>query len=78
MKTPMAKGGEITPRWYLVDAEKEILGRAATKIARMLMGKHRPTYTPHIDTGDFIVVINANGAFDKLRALVTGRSAYRY
>ncbi len=59
MKTPMAKTGEITPRWYVVDAQKEVLGRAATRIARILQGKHRPQYTPHIDTGDFVVVINA-------------------
>ena len=59
MKTPMAKTGEITPRWYVVDAAEERLGRAAVEIARRLQGKHRPTYTPHTDTGDFIVVINA-------------------
>lgn len=59
MKTPMAKAGDVTPRWYLVDAAEENLGRSAVKIARMLQGKHRPTYTPQTDTGDFIVVINA-------------------
>jgi large subunit ribosomal protein L13 len=59
MKTPMAKPGEVTPHWYLVDAEREVLGRAAVKIARILQGKHRPTWTPHVDTGDFVVVINA-------------------
>ena len=59
MKTPMAKRGEIEPRWYLVDAGKEVLGRAAARIAMILQGKHRPTYTPHIDTGDYIVVTNA-------------------
>ncbi|MCZ6573463.1 MAG: 50S ribosomal protein L13 [Planctomycetota bacterium] len=59
MKTPMAKRGEIEPRWYLVDAGKEVLGRAATRIAMILQGKHRPTYTAHVDTGDYIVVINA-------------------
>ncbi|MEM8886174.1 MAG: 50S ribosomal protein L13 [Planctomycetota bacterium] len=59
MKTPMAKPGDVEPRWYLVDAAEENLGRSAVKIARMLQGKHRPTYTPHTDTGDFIVVINA-------------------
>ena len=60
MKTPMAKPGEVTPRWYLVDASQEILGRAATRIATILQGKHRPTWTPHIDTGDFVIVINAS------------------
>ena len=59
MKTPMAKTGEFTPRWHVVDAEKEVLGRAATRIARILQGKHRPQYTPHVDTGDFVIVINA-------------------
>lgn len=59
MKTPMAKPGEITPHWILVDAEKEVLGRAAVKIATILQGKHRPTWTPHTDTGDYVVVVNA-------------------
>ncbi len=59
MKTPMAKSGEVTQRWFVVDAEKEVLGRAATRIARILQGKHRPQYTAHIDTGDFVIVINA-------------------
>jgi len=59
MTTPMAKPGDVQPRWYLVDASQEILGRAATRIAGILQGKHRPTYTPHIDTGDYVVVINA-------------------
>ncbi len=59
MKTPMAKRGEVTPRWHLVDAEQELLGRAAARISRILQGKHRPTWTPHVDTGDFVVVINA-------------------
>ncbi|MHC4933016.1 MAG: 50S ribosomal protein L13 [Planctomycetota bacterium] len=59
MKTPMAKRGEIVPRWYLINAEREVLGRAAVRIATILQGKHRPTWTPHVDTGDFVVVINA-------------------
>jgi len=59
MKTPMAKPGEIVPRWYVMDASKEVLGRVATRIATILQGKHRPTYTPHVDTGDFVVVVNA-------------------
>ena len=59
MKTPMAKPGEIQPQWYLVDAEREVLGRAATKIAQLLQGKNKPTWTPHVDTGDYVVVINA-------------------
>jgi len=55
----MAKTGEIDPKWWLVDADEKILGRLSSDIAVILMGKHRPTYTPHIDTGDHIVVINA-------------------
>ena len=59
MKTYMAKKGEVAARWYLVDISEKVLGRAATKIARILMGKHRPEYTPHVDTGEFVIVINA-------------------
>ena len=59
MKTYMAKTGEVAQRWHLVDMSDKVLGRAATKIAMILMGKHRPEYTPHVDTGDFVVVINA-------------------
>ena len=59
MKTYMAKTGELTPKWYVADVSDQIVGRAATKIAQVLMGKHRPEYTPHVDTGDFVVVTNA-------------------
>ena len=59
MKTPMAKPGEFQPNWYLVDAQREVLGRAATKISQILQGKNKPMWTPHVDTGDFVVVINA-------------------
>ena len=59
MKTYMAKKGEIVAKWYVVDATDKILGRMATRIATILMGKHRPEYTPHVDTGDFVIVINA-------------------
>ncbi len=59
-KTYMAKTGEVTPKWLVVDVSGKVLGRAATKIATVLMGKHRPEYTPHVDTGDFVVVINAS------------------
>lgn len=58
-KTFMAKPGEVAQRWWLVDAADKRVGRLATEIAMVLMGKHRPTYTPHVDTGDFVVVINA-------------------
>lgn len=58
-QTYFAKAGEIERDWHLVDAEGQVLGRMATKLATILMGKHRPQYTPHVDTGDFIVVVNA-------------------
>lgn len=59
MKTYTAKPGEIQAQWHLVDATDKPVGRLAAKLATILMGKHRPTYTPHVDTGDFVVVINA-------------------
>jgi len=66
MKTYSAKPGEITREWYLVDADGLTLGRLATVIADTLRGKRKPVFTPHIDTGDFVVVVNA----EKIR--VTG------
>ena len=59
-QTYMAKAGEIEQKWWLVDASNKVVGRLASDIAMILMGKHRPTYTPHVDTGDFVVVINAD------------------
>jgi large subunit ribosomal protein L13 len=59
MKTWNAKPGEVTRRWYVVDAEGQTLGRLATQIADTLRGKNKPEYTPHVDTGDFVVVVNA-------------------
>ena len=59
MKTYTAKPGEIEREWFLVDAEGQTLGRLATRIADMLRGKGKPQYTPHVDTGDFVVVVNA-------------------
>jgi large subunit ribosomal protein L13 len=67
MKTISAKPSEVRRDWYLVDADGKTLGRLATELARRLRGKHKPIYTPHVDTGDFIVVVNA----EKIR--VTGR-----
>jgi large subunit ribosomal protein L13 len=58
-KTYMARPGELEHHWWLVDATDKVVGRLASDIAVILMGKHRPTYTPHVDTGDYIVVINA-------------------
>ena len=59
MKTYSAKPGEITRDWYVVDADGQTLGRLATQIADRLRGKGKPQYTPHVDTGDFVVVVNA-------------------
>lgn len=67
MKTYMAKPGEVEQKWWVVDATDKVLGRLASDIAVILMGKHRPTYTPHVDTGDFVIVVNA----EKVR--LTGR-----
>jgi large subunit ribosomal protein L13 len=59
MKTYTVKAGEIQRDWYVVDAKDQILGRLATQIAHVLRGKHKPTFSPHLDLGDYIVVINA-------------------
>ena len=60
MKTYLAKKSEITADWYCVDADGEILGRLAVQVARLLMGKHKPIYTPNVDCGDFVVITNAS------------------
>lgn len=69
MKTYSAKPETVRRDWYVVDATDKVLGRLATEVARRLRGKHKPVYTPHVDTGDYIVVVNA----DKIR--VTGNKA---
>ena len=69
MKTYHAKPGEVEREWLLVDATDMVLGRLASEVAPILKGKRKPTYTPHVDTGDFVVVINA----DKVR--LTGNKA---
>jgi len=66
-KSYMAKPGEVAHKWHLVDASGKVLGRLATRVATVLCGKHRPTYTPHVDTGDYVVVVNA------AQVRVTGR-----
>src|ERR671915_333525 len=71
MSTYTAKTGEVEHGWYVVDAQDKVLGRLAAQIATRLRGKHKPQYTPHVDTGDFIVVVNAS----KIR--VTGRKSER-
>lgn len=57
--TRSAKAGEVEPTWHVIDATDVVLGRMATKIADLLRGKHRVLYTPHVDTGDFVIVVNA-------------------
>jgi len=69
MKTYSAKPETVTHDWFVVDADGKTLGRMATEIARRLRGKHKPEYTPHVDTGDYIVVINAE------KVHVTGKKA---
>lgn len=59
MRTFMAKKGSVEQNWYVVDAENKVLGRLATELARILRGKHKPDFTPHVDTGDYVIVINA-------------------
>ncbi|MEK7990529.1 MAG: 50S ribosomal protein L13 [Thiotrichaceae bacterium] len=67
MKTFSAKPAEVKRDWFVIDAENLVLGRLATEVARRLRGKHKPEYTPHVDTGDYIIIVNA----EKIR--VTGR-----
>ncbi len=67
MTTKVLKKNEVSRTWYVVDASDKVLGRLASRIARVLIGKHKPQYTPHVDCGDFVVVVNA----DKFR--VTGK-----
>ena len=69
MKSYMARPREVERKWFLIDAEGQTLGRLATEIARLLRGKNKPHYTPHVDTGDFVVVVNAE------KVAVTGRKA---
>ncbi|MBP1587279.1 MAG: 50S ribosomal protein L13 [Clostridia bacterium] len=67
MKTYVAKAGEIEKKWYVIDAEGKTLGRLATEVAMLLMGKKKPEYTPFLDTGDYVIVVNAS------KVTVTGK-----
>jgi len=60
MKSFMAKTNEVERKWYLIDAEDKVLGRLSTEVATILCGKNKPIYTPHVDTGDFVIIINAD------------------
>ncbi|WP_352419154.1 50S ribosomal protein L13 [Proteiniborus sp.] len=76
MKSFIAKPNEIERKWYIIDAEGKTLGRLSTEIASILRGKHKPIFTPHVDTGDYVIVINAE------KVVLTGKKleqkAYRY
>lgn len=67
MKTFLAKKETVQPKWHIVDAEGQVLGRLAVKIANVLRGRHKTTYTPHVDTGDYVIVVNAE------KVVVTGK-----
>ena len=67
MKTYMAKGETVERKWYVVDADGMVLGRLASQVATILRGKHKPIYTPHVATGDFVIIINAD------KVVLTGR-----
>ncbi|MFA5523657.1 MAG: 50S ribosomal protein L13 [Tissierellales bacterium] len=76
MKSFVAKPNEIERKWYIIDADGKTLGRISTEIASILRGKHKPIFTPHVDTGDYVIVINAE------KVVLTGKKleqkAYRY
>ncbi|MDO5334694.1 MAG: 50S ribosomal protein L13 [Coriobacteriia bacterium] len=74
MKTYYAKPGEVKREWVVIDAEDQVLGRVAVKAAHILKGKHKPTYTPHVDTGDFVIIINA----DKIKLTGTKATSKEY
>ena len=69
MSTYMPKPGEVKANWHVIDATDQVLGRLAARVSILVQGKHKPTYTPHVDTGDFVIVLNA----DKVK--VTGRKS---
>ncbi|MBX5447474.1 MAG: 50S ribosomal protein L13 [Acidothermus cellulolyticus] len=77
MRTFTPRPGEITRRWHVIDADGVVLGRLAAQVARLLRGKHKPIFAPHVDTGDFVIVVNAD------KVVLTGRKldqkiAYRH
>ena len=77
MKTYYAKPNEVAREWLLIDAQDQVLGRVASKAAHILRGKHKPTYTPHVDTGDFVVIINA-GKIRVTGKKLTDKEYYRH
>lgn len=69
MKTFLAKKEDVKPQWYVVDASNQVLGRLSVKVANILRGRNKPSYTPHVDCGDFVVVINAD------KVVLTGKKS---
>ncbi|QQY79382.1 LSU ribosomal protein L13P [Keratinibaculum paraultunense] len=76
MNSYMAKPNEIDRKWYVIDAEGKVLGRLASEVATILRGKHKPIYTPHVDTGDYVIIINADKV--KLTGKKLEQKKYRY
>lgn len=74
-RTTLVRKEDVKPRWFLVDASDQILGRLATRVATILMGKHRPAYVPYVDTGDFVVVTNARNI--KLSGVKADKKTYQ-
>ncbi len=89
MKTIPARQHELNPKWYIVDAQDQVLGRLATKVASVIRGKHRPGYTPHLPAGDCVIVLNANKVkltgkkaeekiYDRYSGYIGGRTVISY
>lgn len=76
MKSFVAKPHEIERKWYVIDAEGKKLGRVATEVAKILRGKNKPTYTPHVDTGDYVIILNAEKV--ELSGKKLDQKVYRY
>lgn len=76
MKSYVAKPKEVERKWYIIDAEGKTLGRLATQVATILRGKHKPTFTPHVDTGDFVIIVNAEKV--KLTGKKLDQKMYRW
>lgn len=77
MKTHVTKAGDITREWWVIDAEGVVLGRLASEVAKLLRGKHKPTFSPHLDTGDHVIVVNA-GKVVMTGSKMTDKKYYRH
>lgn len=76
MKTTLTRAQDVERKWYVVDASDQIVGRLASKVAAVLRGKHKPTYTPNVDTGDYVIIVNAEKV--KLSGNKENKKVYRY